>query len=72
MTVDRRWRILLRVIGLGYLAALLLIPIGVGRLCNGRSAPIHRWVCGALCLTLGPFGALAGAFVLAGLACAFY
>ena len=25
MTVDRRWRITLRVVGLGYLAALLLI-----------------------------------------------
>src|SRR5918993_2854982 len=29
MTVDRPWRILIRVIGLGYLAALLLTPIGV-------------------------------------------
>jgi sulfate transport system permease protein len=29
MTVDRRWRITLRVVGLGYLAALLLIPIGL-------------------------------------------
>ena len=29
MTVDRRWRILLRVLGLGYLAALLLVPLGV-------------------------------------------
>ena len=29
MTVDRRWRIGLRVIGLGYLALLLLIPIGL-------------------------------------------
>src|SRR5918995_588257 len=29
MTVDRRWRIALRVVGLGYLAALLLIPIGL-------------------------------------------
>ena len=29
MTVERRWRISLRVIGLGYLALLLLIPIGV-------------------------------------------
>src|SRR5215212_9458446 len=29
MTVDRRWRILLRVLGLGYLALLLLIPIGI-------------------------------------------
>src|SRR5688572_4565352 len=29
MTVDRRWRIALRVLGLGYLAALLLIPIGL-------------------------------------------
>src|SRR5215213_256351 len=29
MTVDRRSRILLRVVGLGYLALLLLIPIGV-------------------------------------------
>src|SRR5829696_6623212 len=29
MTVERRWRIGLRVLGLGYLALLLLIPIGV-------------------------------------------
>ena len=29
MTVDRRWRVTLRVIGLGYLALLLLIPLGV-------------------------------------------
>jgi sulfate transport system permease protein len=29
MTVDRRWRILLRVLGLGYLAALLLVPLAV-------------------------------------------
>jgi sulfate/thiosulfate transport system permease protein len=29
MTVDRRWRIALRVVGLGYLAVLLLIPIGL-------------------------------------------
>jgi sulfate transport system permease protein len=29
MTVDRRWRIVLRVLALGYLAGLLLIPIGV-------------------------------------------
>jgi sulfate transport system permease protein len=29
MTVDRRWRIGLRVLGLGYLAALLLIPVSV-------------------------------------------
>jgi sulfate transport system permease protein len=29
MTVDRRWRITLRVVGLGYLDALLLIPIGL-------------------------------------------
>jgi sulfate/thiosulfate transport system permease protein len=29
MTVDRRWRIGLRVTALGYLAALLLVPIGV-------------------------------------------
>src|SRR5215213_8732674 len=29
MTVDRRSRILLRVLGLGYLALLLLIPIGI-------------------------------------------
>jgi sulfate transport system permease protein len=29
MTVDRRWRIGLRALGLGYLAALLLVPIGV-------------------------------------------
>jgi sulfate transport system permease protein len=29
MTVDRKWRISLRVVGLGYLALLLLIPIGV-------------------------------------------
>jgi sulfate transport system permease protein len=29
MTVDRRWSIGLRVVGLGYLALLLLIPIGV-------------------------------------------
>src|SRR5215213_5154099 len=29
MTVERRWRIALRVLGLGYLALLLLIPIGI-------------------------------------------
>jgi sulfate/thiosulfate transport system permease protein len=29
MTVERRWRIALRVVGLGYLALLLLIPIGL-------------------------------------------
>jgi sulfate transport system permease protein len=29
MTVDRRWRITLRVLGLGYLATLLLVPLGV-------------------------------------------
>jgi sulfate/thiosulfate transport system permease protein len=29
MTVDRPWRIALRVLGLGYLALLLLIPIGL-------------------------------------------
>src|SRR5215211_6910682 len=29
MTADRRWRIGLRALGLGYLALLLLIPIGV-------------------------------------------
>ena len=29
MTVDRPWRISLRVVALGYLALLLLIPIGV-------------------------------------------
>ena len=29
MTVERRWRISLRVVALGYLALLLLIPIGV-------------------------------------------
>ena len=29
MTVDRRWRITLRTVGLGYLALLLVIPIGL-------------------------------------------
>ena len=29
MTVDRRWRITLRTVALGYLALLLLIPIGL-------------------------------------------
>src|SRR5215217_4360205 len=29
MTVDRPWRIALRVLGLGYLALLLLVPIGL-------------------------------------------
>jgi sulfate/thiosulfate transport system permease protein len=29
MTVDRRWRVTLRVVALGYLALLLLIPVGV-------------------------------------------
>jgi len=29
MTVDRRWRVGLRVVALGYLALLLLIPIGL-------------------------------------------
>lgn len=29
MTVDRRWRLGLRVIGLGYLALLLVVPIGL-------------------------------------------
>jgi sulfate transport system permease protein len=29
MTVERRWRISLRVVALGYLAVLLLIPIGI-------------------------------------------
>ena len=29
MTVDRPWRIGLRLLGLGYLALLLLIPIGL-------------------------------------------
>jgi sulfate transport system permease protein len=29
MTVERPWRILIRVVGLGYLALLLLIPIGL-------------------------------------------
>ena len=29
MTVDRRWRIALRTVALGYLALLLLIPIGL-------------------------------------------
>ena len=29
MTVDRRWRISLRILGLGYLALLLLVPVGL-------------------------------------------
>ena len=29
MTVDRPWRIGLRIVALGYLALLLLIPIGL-------------------------------------------
>ena len=29
MTVDRRWRITLRTVALGYLALLLVIPIGL-------------------------------------------
>ena len=29
MTVDRPWRIGLRVLGLGYLALLLLVPVGL-------------------------------------------
>jgi sulfate/thiosulfate transport system permease protein len=29
MTVDRRWRIGMRVVGLGYLALLLLVPVGL-------------------------------------------
>jgi len=29
MTVDRRWRVTLRTVALGYLALLLVIPIGL-------------------------------------------
>jgi hypothetical protein len=56
----------------GILVFLLLVPIGIGTLLNRRSAPVNRWVCGPLCVTLGLFGALVGAFVLAAKACAFY